>query len=146
MKNKTKKPFIQKMIEDFDENWFSFFSGILSNIPISLLLGLQPIGESILDYWFFILLWVAFAFSVVVVFCAISFTIKKIDITKKAHKEYSQWVASNNTQSITKEEECLHNEFLKNRAVVRTIVAIFIIFFLLTLGTLGSMWVLFSIK
>ena len=144
MKNNSKKTLLQKMIEDINENWFSFFSGILANIPISLLLTFQRIGETAVEQWLYTLQWIAFAFSVVTVICAFSFTIKKVEINKNAQKKYEQWVASNNTQSLAMEERLLHDEFLHNVKGLRRIVFAFIVFTLLTVGTLIAMWILYS--
>ena len=94
-KESNKKGFARKLIEDIDENWFSFLSGVFANIPISLLFCFQSWGETYFSHSFFILQWVAFILSIGLLICAFKFTMMKININKDAQKLYEKWVVEN---------------------------------------------------
>ena len=61
-KESNKKGFARKLIEDIDENWFSFLSGVFANIPISLLFCFQSWGETYFSHSFLYCNGVAFYF------------------------------------------------------------------------------------
>ena len=134
-KESNKKGFARKLIEDIDENWFSFLSGVFANIPISLLFCFQSWGETYFSHSFFILQWVAFILSIGLLICAFKFTMMKININKDAQKLYEKWVVENGTPSVTKHEN------IKN---IITILIAFIVLVVLTAAAIGTLWWLYS--
>lgn len=143
-KNTDKKNFIRKLLEDIDENWFSFLSGVLANIPISLLFSFQSWSETQNGQRFFILQWVTFALSIGLLICAFNFTMMKIAINKEAQKIYEEWVKNNKTQSVGKYEYIKKGCVDKNMPKIILILSAFIVLLVSTAVAIGSLWYLYS--
>ena len=139
-----KKPFIRKLMEDVDENWFSFLSGIFANIPISLLFCFQSWGETCYTHAFFILQWVAIGLSIGLFICAFNFTMMKISINKEAQKLYEKWMTENKTQSVIKaeniKEKCVRQ---KMKSIIGILIA-FVVLVVCTAVAIVTLWWLFS--
>ena len=143
-KKANKKPFIRKLMEDVDENWFSFLSGVFANIPISLLFCFQSWGKTCYTHAFFILQWVAIGLSIGLFFCAFNFTMMKISINKEAQKLYEKWMTENKTQSVIKAEN-IKEKCVKQK--MKSIIGILIAFVVLVVCTAVSiviLWWLYS--
>lgn len=143
-KKRNRKSFIRKLMEDVDENWFSFLSGVFANIPISLLFCFQSWGETCYTHSFFVLQWVAFALSIGLLICAFKFTMMKITISKDGQKLYEKWMTENKTQSVTKAEN-IKAECVRQR--IKSIIGVLIAFIILVVFTAASiciLWWLYS--
>lgn len=143
-KESNKKGFARKLIEDIDENWFSFLSGVFANIPISLLFCFQSWGETYFSHSFFILQWVAFILSIGLLICAYKFTMMKININKDAQKLYEKWVVENGTPSVTKHENIKKDCVTQKMKNIITILIAFIVLVVLTAAAIGTLWWLYS--
>lgn len=86
MKNRKKRGMLKALIYS-DENIFSFFSAVISNIPISLLLTLEKnIAGNVVLYW--VCFSCVLLFSCASAFLLLLFAIKKIHIKEDARKAY----------------------------------------------------------
>lgn len=106
--SKTKKSFIFKIIKNNNDSWFSFLSGIFSNIPITLIL----LFEKEIQPWYY---WFVFAFcivfSIAIVVIAIRITIITLNIKEETRNKYDYYVSQVNHLVPGKlnffiEEEC----------------------------------------
>ena len=140
-----KKQLLRCLIEDIDENWFSFFSGMLANIPISLLFMFQKWGETIHTHCFFILHIVTFILSLVLVFVAFLFAITKIRITNDSAKEYETWVKNNGTTSIEIQNSILSENCSRCMPKIRVLSICFLVFGVLSFLAIITLWILYSI-
>lgn len=136
---------IRYLIVDIDENWFSFFSGMLSNIPISLLFMYQNWGDNVIEHWFFIFHLITFVISLPLVAVGFILTIKKIEINKSASREYENWVKENRTTSNKMQEEILNNHLFANLSFFRYNFTILIILFSLAFTSIFVLWILYFI-
>ena len=142
---KNKKPLLQYLIVDIDENWFSFFSGMLANIPISLLFMFQKWGSTLSAHLFFVLHIITFFLSIALVIIGFLFTILKIQINKTSTKEYESWVKNNGTTSFEIQESILNGTCKKEMPKIRALSAFFLVFAILSLLSIISLWILNSI-
>ena len=168
-----KKPLLRRTIEDFDDNWFTFFSGMLANIPISLLFMFQKWGENTIAHWFYILHIVTFVTSLVLVAIGFIFTIKKINVGKELGKietskiiqqerrieeMYGQWARYYKKESDEKKktirieiEAKTQNEIEKEKNSVfektlpefRVLSIAFWVVFVTVLSTIVALWTLY---
>lgn len=103
-KNSDKSNFIVKIINNGNENWFSFLSGIFANIPISLLLTIDK-STTLWYYWF---IYIASIFiSIILVVLSIIVTIKMIVIKEKAKNAYEQYIDAAKILIPGKYDDCL---------------------------------------
>ena len=143
-KKANKKSFVRRLIEDVDENWFSFLSGVFANIPISLLFCFQSWGETDFTHAFFILQWVAIVLSIGLFICAFIFTMMKIGINKEAQKLYEKWIKENNTQSVTKAENIKEKCVSQRMKSFACVLIAFVILVVFTAASIGVLWWLYS--
>lgn len=96
--------FMVRIIKNGNENWFSFLSGIVSNIPITLMLAFDR-NEHSRYYWLFFLLTIVI--SSAIVFFLIRVTILFINIKEIAREKYEQYVEEKKTLVPRQETEYL---------------------------------------
>ncbi|MGN0812234.1 MAG: hypothetical protein ACI4MQ_01835 [Candidatus Coproplasma sp.] len=140
----NKKGLIRKLFEDIDENWFSFLSGVVANIPISLLFCFQSWGNNIYANAFFILQWVAFALSVGLLICSFNITILKISINKEAQERYEKWVLESKTQSVKAQNKKRETVVEEKKEKIKPVLIAFVILAALTLVAIGILWWLYN--
>ncbi len=108
------KKLIYKLIEDTNDIWFSFFSGVIASVPITLLFSFQKIGTTVVEHWFFGLMVFEIFISAITTYLAFYFTIKQNTIRSEAEHIYENWISNNQLTSESKRKEILHNKCIEN--------------------------------
>ncbi len=141
-KNTNEKRITRYLMEDLDQNWFSFFSGILANIPISILLATQKYGKTTWEHLFFFLSICVFLMSCVTVWFAFQITVIKIQIENQSEMDYEKWVQLNKTTSKKAKQDCIESVFkMKEQSVKRKLV-FFCVFCGITFIAIVGLWIL----
>lgn len=129
------------LIEDINDIWFSFFSGVVANIPISLLFSFQEIGLTPADHWFFGLMISEIFISILTTYIAFYLTIKQKNIRCEANQIYENWISKNQLTSESKRKEILHDKCKENMACLKRVcILAFWCILLLFIGII-AMWV-----
>ncbi len=84
-------------VQFINQNLFSFISGIIANIPISLLLNLLSVEISCTTYGILYLIFYIISVIVSILLCIeiFSFTLKHIDINERARSESDKIIMNN---------------------------------------------------
>ena len=139
MRNERRVGIVRALIYS-DENIFSFFSAVISNIPISILLTVDKnITGNIVLYW------VCFG-SIILLSCTsafllLVFAIKKIRIKDVARKAYDEEVLRLG-QSIEKLYQThLEEEYEKNYKLLKVLFFSSVVCLFLTLVAIVGLWI-----
>lgn len=130
--------FIIYLVTRLNENTFSFISGLIANIPISILLSLTTIKfeTSCYGIGFAISLVVSVIFAVILLIASFKFALKHIEINKIADREQNKEIYNNKLYELCFEKL----NYLKIQLILG------IIFSVLLLGSLASMIIFFNLK
>ena len=114
-----------------DDNLLSFLCGIISNIPISIILTVTRYGETLLDNINFYIWIVAFIFSVALTCSAFMFTLRKIKIQKELEKSTPVDRSTN-----------LENLYKKNKSYLRISIWLIFIFAFVLILSIIALWII----
>ncbi len=126
------------LITKLNENTFSFISGLIANIPISILLSLTTIKieNSCYGIGFTISLIVSVVFAVILLIASCKFALRHIEINKIADREQNEEIYNNKLFELC----------FKNLTYLKKQIIIGIVFLILLLGSLISMITFFNLK
>ena len=126
------------LIEKVNENTFSFISGIIANIPISILLSLTAIKfeNSYYGIGYIISLAISIVFSIILLIASCKFAIRHIEINKIADRGLNEEIYNN----------LLCELCFKNLNYLKRQLRICIVFFILLLCSLALTITFFNLK
>lgn len=126
------------LVTKLNENMFSFISGLIANIPVSILLSLTTIKIETSCYGisFAISLVMSFIFAIILLIASFKFTLKHIEINKAADREQNKEIYNNKLYEL-----CFETlNYLKTQLVIC------LIFTILLLCSLISTITFFNLK
>lgn len=139
MSKKDKSNFIVKIINNGNENWFSFLSGIFANIPITLLLTIDKTST----LWYY---WVIYSGSIVIstilMTISIIITIKMMNIKERAKNAYEQYIDEAKILIPGKYDDCLKDIARSESRNILLYVILGIVCICLLLASIIGLWVI----
>lgn len=130
-----RKDKLYRFITRENDNLLSFFCGIFSNIPISLLFTMNKWGNSCWEHAYFIVWVLAFIISVCVTTSAFAVTLRKLNIKKSLEGKNSL----NKFNVIEK-----HYKYNELKIYFVGWLITFLVCIVLLLGSAISLWILFN--
>ena len=162
MKNRTKSnttcnqaqkrhKLLHSIVDHLDGNGFSFISGMLANIPVSLLFMFQKWGDNNYAHSFYILHIITIVLSTVLVAIGVALTITRINISKDATSGYENWLSEKQSERFNeagetatkKRAEFSNSAFDKHIHDFRLRAILFLIFSVIVLATVVTLWALY---
>ena len=134
---------LTNIIKKSNDNWFSFLSGAIANIPITLMLTFDSVTTNAKGFIYLALYVLSIFVSLGLTILAFIFTIKKIDIKEKAKNKYEDYVANHNNVIVpAKYNEYLDIECKAKLLIMRAVTITFFVLLGLLVALIISLWVL----
>ena len=138
-KKTDKSNFIFKIINNGNENWFSFLSGIFANIPITLLLTIDKSAT----LWYYWLIYIASIFiSIALVILSIIVTIKMMNIKERAKDAYDQYIDNAKILIPGKYDDCLKDIARSESRSISLYILLGVICIGLLLASIIGLWII----
>ncbi len=140
MANDSKKK-VWRSIIVADEYFSSFFSAIISNIPISLIVTVDKYsGKNKVGYW--ICFACAIVFSCISAIVLLSFSITKVHIKDKARKAYDDDIYKVGQSIERLYQTHLEEEYDKKYICLSVLFVVSMVCLLVALGALMGLWLI----
>ena len=128
-----------KFAKKINENWFSFFSGVVANVPITLLLTFDKNASNGHVFWPLFICLIFAAISAM--FFSLLLAIEKINIKEKAKDEYDTYVMTGKIDVPKIYDILLKTKYLESRKRIHWFMICFLISIGLTIAIIIPLWI-----